>query len=129
MNKTLILILTLLPLISFGQHLKYCESAKQVESYLSGQWRENNAESKTVYKYWFTKGKGHLSESEISENGEELIELEVQPFVEIIKYDGGFKIKFIYQYETWISELKYLNSSKLVLKRNGVETEFYKLYK
>lgn len=129
MKKTLILILTFLPLTLLGQHLKCCESEKEVESYLSGKWKENNDESNTVYEYWFENGKGHLSEIEISENGDELIELEVQPFVEIIKYDGGFKIKFIYPYENWVSELKYLNSNKLILITNGKETEYYKYEK
>ncbi len=129
MKKILILIFTILPFISFGQHLKCCESEKEVEKYLSGKWKEKNDESNTVYEYWFENGKGHLSEIEIAENGDELIELEVQPFVEIIKYDDGFKIKFTYPYENWISELKYLNSNKLILITDGKETEYYKYKK
>jgi hypothetical protein len=129
MIKNLILLFTFLPLTLFGQHLKCCESEKEVESYLSGKWKEKNAESNTVYEYWFEKGNGHLSEIEIAENGDELIELDIQPFAEIIKYDGGFKIKFTYPNESWISELKYLNSNKLILITDGKETEYYKFKK
>ncbi|WP_298894374.1 hypothetical protein [uncultured Psychroserpens sp.] len=129
MKKILILILTFLPMTLFGQHLKCCQSEKEVKSYLSGKWKERNTESNMVYEYWFENGKGHVSEIEIAENGDELIELEIQPFVEIIKYDQGFKIKFTYPYENWISELKYLNSNKLILVTNGKETEYYKYNK
>lgn len=129
MKKMLNLILILLPLISFGQHLKCCKSVNQVESYLNGNWIEKKAEANTVYEFWFENGKGHLSEKEITENGDELIELEIQPYVEVIKYEGGFKIKFTYPYESWTSELKYLNSNKLILIRDGKETEYYRYKK
>lgn len=129
MKKILNIVLMVLPLVLSGQNLKCCKSVNQVESYLRGEWIENKVDSNTVYEFWFENGIGHLSEKEIAEHGEELIELEIQPYVEVIKYEGGFKIKFIYSNESWTSELKYINSSKLVLIRDGEETEYYRYEK
>ncbi|WP_417870954.1 hypothetical protein [Winogradskyella sp.] len=129
MKKILNIVLMVLPLVLSGQNLKCCKSVNQVESYLRGEWIENKVDSNTVYEFWFENGIGHLSEKEIAEYGDEVIELEIQPYVEVIKYEGGFKIKFIYPNESWTSELKYINSSKLVLIRDGEETEYYRYEK
>ena len=127
MKKILILILTFLPLTLLGQQLKCCESEKEVESYLSGKWKIKNSDSKTVYHYWFENGKGNLEDFEAAENGEEIIVEDNHSFVEIIKYENGFKLKHTYLYGNWISELKYLNSKKLILLTDGKETEYYKI--
>jgi hypothetical protein len=127
MKKTLILILTFLPLTLLGQHLKCCETEKGVESYLSGKWKIKHSDSKTVYHYWFGNGKGNLEEFQLTKNGEEIIVEDDHSFVEIIKYENGFKIKYTYLYGNWISELKYLNSKKLILITDGKETEYYKI--
>ena len=127
MTKYLILLLTFIPLTLFGQHLKCCESKKEVESYLSGKWKVKGSDSKTVYKYWFENGKGNLEDFEPAEKGIEKIVEDSHKFVEIIKYENGFKLKYIYLYGDWISELKYLNSNKLILITDGEETEYYKV--
>src|SRR5690606_22680300 len=122
MTKYLILLLTFLPLTLFGQHLKCCESEKEVESYLSGKWKVKNSDSKTLYRHWFENGKGNLENFEPAENGEEVIVEDNHSFLEIIKYDNGFKFKYNCLYGDWISELKYLNSNKLILITDGKET-------
>jgi len=127
MKKTLIIILTLLPLTLIGQQLKCCESEKEIKSYLSGKWKVKGSDSKTLYHYWFENGKGNLKYFEPAKNGEEIIVEDNHSFVEIIKYENGFKLKHIYLYGNWISELKYLNSSKLILITNGKETQYYKV--
>ncbi len=126
MKKALILILTFLPLTLLGQHLKCCESEKEVESYLSGKWKIKNSDSKTIYHYWFEKAQGNLTEMEQTENEGEYLIIDDHPFIDIIKYDQGFKLKFTHLYNNWISELKYLNSNKMILVTNGKETEYYK---
>ena len=126
MTKTLILLLTFLPLSLFGQQLKCCESEKEVESYLSGKWKIKNSDSKTIYNYWFEKGQGNLTEMERTENEGEYLLIDDHPFVDIIKYDQGFKLKFTYLYSNWTSELKYLNSNRMILVTNGKEVEYVK---
>ena len=127
MKNILILILTILPFISFGQNLKCCESEEEVEKYLSGKWKEKNDESNTVYEYWFEDGKGHLAHIEIAENGDELIELEVQPFVEIYKSAKGFELEIIYLYGSIAYKIKHLDSEKMVILTEEGETEYYKI--
>lgn len=126
MNKTLILILTFLPLTLFGQHLKCCDSEKEVESYISGFWKKKDSESKIRYQYWFAKGKGNLTEVELTDDEGEFIVVDDHPFVEIIKYDNGFKLKYTDLSGSFISELKYLNSKKMILLTDGKEVEYHK---
>jgi len=124
MKKTLILILTFLPLTLLGQHLKCCESKKEVESYLSGKWKIKNSDSKTIYHYWFEKQQGNLTEMERTEN--EYLIIDGHTFVDIIKYDQGFKLKFTSLYNNWTSELKYLNSNRMILVTDNKEVEYIK---
>ena len=127
MTKTLILLLTFLPLTLLGQDLKCCESEKDVETYLSGKWKVKDSDSKTVYHYWFENGKGNLENFEPAEKGEKIIIEDNHSFVEIIKYENRFKLKHTYLYGDWISDLKYLNSNQLILIRDGKEKEYYKV--
>ena len=127
MTKILILLLTFLPLTLFGQHLKCCESEKEVETYLSGFWKVKESESKTRYQYWFENGKGNLTEVELTEDENEYIVVDDHPFVEIIKYKNGFKLKYTDLSGSFISELKYLNSKKMILLTNGKEVEYCKI--
>ena len=127
MKKILILVLPFLHLGLFGQNLKCCESEKEVESYLSGKWKVKDSDSKTVYHYWFEDGKGNLEDYEPAENGGELIVEDDHSFVQIIKYENGFKLKHTYLYGNWIAELKYLNSNKLILISDGKKTEYCKV--
>ncbi|MDY8135445.1 hypothetical protein [Aquimarina sp. 2201CG5-10] len=127
MKKNLVLILIFLPLTIIGQHLKCCESEKEVESYLSGIWKIKDSDSKTCYKYWFEKGQGNLTEIELTENKGEYLIIDNHPFVDIIKYDMGFKLRFTNLAGNWISELKYLNSKKMILVTDKKEVEYIKV--
>ena len=126
MKKTLILILTFLPLTLFGQNLKCCESEKEVETYISGFWKIKDSESKIRYQYWFEQGKGNLTEVELTDDENEYIVVDDHPFVEIIKYDNGFKLKYTDLSGSFTSELKYLNSKKMILVTDGNEVEYCK---
>lgn len=141
-EKKIILILIFLPLTLLGQHLKCCESKKEVETYLSGTWKQNDSkpdflykykndrEIKTnveiFYKYTFEKGQGHLMEMIRRDKKDGYQILDDHPFVEIIKYDQGFKLKFTDLSGSTISKLKYLNSNRMILVTNGKEVELIK---
>ena len=48
------------------------------------------------------------------------------PFVNIIEYEQGFQLKFTDLTGESISELKYLNSEKMILLTDGKEVKFIK---
>lgn len=122
----ILLVLAFLPLTLFGQHLKCCESEKEVETYLSGLWKIKESESKTRYQYWFKNGKGNLSEVELIDGKDEYIVIDDHTFVEIIKYDNGFKLEYTILSGSFTSELKYLNSKKMILITDGKEVKYCK---
>ena len=87
--------------------------------------------------------KGTLTESEvllIQRIDEDLKNLEAQKndnknlgsyakterIIEIIKYDNGFKLKYTDLSGSFTSELKYLNSKKMILITDGKEVEYCK---
>ena len=143
MKKILILILTLLPLTLLGQNLKCCESKKEVESYLSGIWNRNNSNSeflyeykngeeikteiKVFYEYTFEKGQGHLTKMMKTDKKKDYQILDDHPFVDIIKYENGFKLKFTDLFGNSTSELKFLDRNKMILITEGKEVEFTKI--
>ncbi len=126
MAKTLLLLLTFLPLTLLGQELKCCVSTEEAESYLSGIWKVKNKNSKTLYKYSFEDGQGHWTEMESTENKDDYFIAEDHPFIYRITSDQGFKLKINHSYGHWIGEFKSLNSRKMLLVSNGKETEFIK---
>ncbi len=91
-----------------------------------GNWKIKNSDSKIIYRYWFEEGQGNLTEMEQTENKDEYIIIDDHPFVDIIKYDQGFKLKFTHLYGNWTSELKYLNSNRMILVTDGKEVEYVK---
>lgn len=48
MKKTLILLLTFLPMTLLGQQLECCTSEKDVETYLNGDWKKEGSDSKKI---------------------------------------------------------------------------------
>lgn len=143
MKKTLILILTFLPLILLGQHLKCCETKRDVKSFLSGIWKSNESNSEFLYnykngeeikteitvfyKYTFEKGQGHLTEIMKTDNKGEYQILDDHTFVDIIKDENGVKLKFIDLSGKSTSKLKYLDDNKMILIVDSKEVEFIKL--
>jgi len=129
MTKTLIFILTFFPLTLIGQQLKCCDSEKQVETYLSGKWQQKS-DSNTEIIYNFENGKGRIKYVQLHEVDGITIE-DHEEVVEIIKYENGFKIKFVDKgfdvIYTSTSELKHLDSKKLILITDGKETEYYRI--
>ena len=125
MKKAVILLLITFPFTLFSQHLKCCESTKEVREYLRGIWKEQN--SKIYYEYRFEKEKGHLTEMEKDEATNDYMVIDDHPYFNIIKYSNGFKLKFISLYSSWTSELKYLNSKKMILVTKGEVIEYIKV--
>ncbi|MEM6685319.1 MAG: hypothetical protein AAF617_05930 [Bacteroidota bacterium] len=126
MKKIVILIIAITPLTVLGQHLKCCQSVTDVASYLSGIWKlQSDAES--FFKYTFEDGKGHLTEMLAADEKGEYIVVNDHPFVEIIQYEQGFKLKYIDLYHTSIVELKYVNAKKMILITDKKEIEYVKI--
>ncbi|WP_298514783.1 hypothetical protein [uncultured Kordia sp.] len=126
MKKILILILTLLPFTLLGQHLKCCESTKEVESHLSGIWKLKS-NSKLLFEYTFENDKGHLTEMQESDQKGEYIVLDDHAFVEVIAYEQGFQLKYTGLSGSSTVELKYLNSTRMILVADYKEVEFIKV--
>ena len=129
MKITLILVLSFLPLTLFGQHLKCCETEKEVEEYLSGKWKLKDSDSKTIYKYWIEKGKLKLESYKSDDKEKGVHRMDNDAFIEVIKYENGFRLEYTHTFETIITELKYLNSVKFITVRDGEEREYYKVGK
>ena len=51
MRKILILILAFFPLTVLAQKLKCCESIKEVEAYLNGNWKKKDSEPNQQYRF------------------------------------------------------------------------------
>ncbi len=126
MAKTLLLLLTFLPVTLLGQQLKCCESTEEVESYVNGVWKVKNKNSKTRYTYSFEDGQGQWTEMESTEKKDDDFIAEDQPFMYTIAAGQGFTLKINHSYGDWIGELKSLNSRKMIIVSNGKETKFIK---
>ena len=128
MIKPLIILLIISPLVLVGQQLKCCESDKQVENHLTGNWKKTDGDPKIVYHYWFKDGQGNMERLQQPKKGViDVIEDDNHSFVDVIKSDNGYKLEFTYPYGNHIAVLKYLSESKLILISDGKETEFYKV--
>ncbi|MGO2103755.1 MAG: hypothetical protein ACTH3E_12005 [Psychroflexus halocasei] len=127
MKNNLILLLTFLPLTILGQQLKCCETEKDVEQYLIGEWKNKNSNSNVEYHYWKENGKIYLSIVEPTELKNEYLLVEHDFNVRVEKTNLGFKIQTINLNADLNAELKYLNSNKLILITDGKETEYYRI--
>ncbi len=127
MKIILILILTFSPLTLLGQQLKCCETVKEVEHYLIGEWKIQSSNSDIEYHYWQENGKIYLSMVEPTELKKEYLLVEHDFTVRVEKTNRGFKIQTTNLNGNWSSELKYLNSKKLILITDGNETEYYNI--
>jgi len=96
---------------------------------LSGKWQQKS-DSNTEIIYNFENGKGRIKYVQLHEVDGITIE-DHEEVVEIIKYENGFKIKFVDKgfdvIYTSTSELKHLDSKKLILITDGKETEYYRI--
>ncbi len=127
MKKAIFLFLITLPLFVFGQELDCCKTEKDVEMFLTGYWKINDSVSKVHYKFWFTKRQGNLTILELTEDNYEYIVLDDHPFVDIIENGLGFKLNFTDLSENRSSDLKYLDSKKMILDMNGETIEYLKI--
>ncbi|MEM6719063.1 MAG: hypothetical protein AAF611_07110 [Bacteroidota bacterium] len=126
MKKILITIIIIAPLTLLGQHVKCCQSITEVESYLSGTWRLAS-NPKFLFKYTFENGTGYISEMYESDQKGEYLVIDDHPFVEVMQYEQGFKLKYIDLYHTSVVELKYLNAKKMILVTDEKEVIYIKV--
>ncbi|WP_282122666.1 hypothetical protein [Algibacter mikhailovii] len=130
MNKSLILVLTLLPLIVLGQELKCCESIKEVETYLNGNWEKKDSDLNRLYHFEFRNGFGKFQMFEIKENGTLKLAEENPPDIKILATKNGFEIEYDYGVLKAFSGIKCLDSLKLTITRqDGAEKEYYRIAK
>jgi len=128
MKKTLLLFLMFSPLNSLGQQLECCESEKNVETYLSGNWMIKDSDLKRQYSYRFNDGVGKFLIYEIKENGSLEDINENQPTLKILKKKNGFEIEHDFGVLKTYTKIKHLDSIKLIVARHdGSEKEYYKV--
>mgnify|MGYP000684037076 CR=1 FL=1 len=72
MKKFLILLLIFLPLTIIGQELECCESEKEVETYLNGDWKKKDSEPNRQYRYEFNNEYREKIEKAMKLAGKEL---------------------------------------------------------
>ena len=126
MKNVFAAMLFLTPIILLGQDLNCCKTKKEVENNISGYWKIKDSISKIRYNFWFEKGQGNLRILELINNDYEYLVLDDHPFVDIIKKDVGFDLKFTDLYENRLANVKYLDSVKMVLKMDGKNIEYRK---
>ncbi|WP_335966843.1 hypothetical protein [Galbibacter sp. PAP.153] len=128
MKKALILILPFLPLTLLGQELKCCKTEKDVETYLRGDWKKKDSDINRLYRNEFKNGKGKFKVFVINEDGTLNPVEENVPEIRILKKSKGFEIENDFGVLKTITGIKYLDSNKLIVtRRDGAETEYYKI--
>lgn len=120
----LIVIFSFLSFTTKGQELKCCESVNDVKQYLSGKWKVQNSDAKITYEYSFDEaGVGRLSEIE----NLMYVVIEDDYSIDITKDTNGFRLKYTYLLGSYMSELKYLNSKRMILITEGKQVEYVKV--
>ncbi|MEO6348900.1 MAG: hypothetical protein ABIO60_13420 [Aquaticitalea sp.] len=126
MKKILILILTFLPVTLLAQELKCCESIKEVETYLNGNWKDSAPNQQ--YRFEFNNGTGKFKVFTIKENGTLEKSETIQPDIKILKTENGFEIEHDFDGLKTYTGIKYLTSDKLIITRkDGAEKEYFKI--
>ena len=128
MRKTLFLLLIFLPLILIGQELECCKTEKDVETYLSGDWKKKDSDFDRLYRSEYRNGKGKFKVFIINEDGTLNPVKENVPVTKILKTENGFEIEHNFGGLKTFTGIKYLDSNKLIVtRRDGAETEYYKV--
>jgi|TARA_R110002020_G_scaffold123474_6_gene279939 hypothetical protein len=124
--KFLLIILIFLPLTLFGQQLKCCETENEVRELVIGKWKAEKFDSNTFFEYFGDSSGIQYKIYNFDENGKLWFNEGDMADVEILRYEDGFKLKYSTMFEEWISELKYLNSTKMILITDGEEIIYHK---
>ncbi len=128
MKKTLILLLILLPLALLGQDLECCKSKKDVEKYLSGNWKKKDSDLKEFYQYKFDDTKGESKIFKINDDGTLSVIKNSESLIKISKTSKGYRIEHDRGKITTYSGIKYLDSIKLIVtRRDGKESILHKV--
>lgn len=128
MNKTLFLLLPFLPLTLLSQELECCETEKEVEIYISGNWKKKGSDLKKVYQYKFDDEKGEFRIFTI--NDDETLEVikNSESLIKILKTPKGYRLEHDWGKLTTYSGIKYLDSIKLIVtRRDGKESVLYRV--
>jgi len=127
MNKNLFLLMIFVPLHLVGQQLDCCKTIKEVESYLNGKWKKS-ADDKKEYHYIFNEGQGIFLALKVNEK-RALETINNMPVgLKILKSEKGFKIELKFGSLSIYSEIKHLDSIKLItVRRDGKEAVLYRI--
>ncbi len=128
MKKILILILPFLPITLLSQELKCCESIKEVETFLKGNWKKTDSEPDLEYRFELKNGTGRLKVTVVHKYKTLEKSEDKQPNLKILKTEKRFEIEHDFGGLKTYPGLKYLNSKKLIVTRkDGAEREYYKV--
>ncbi len=117
-----------MPLILIGQELECCKTEKDVETYLSGDWKKKDSDFDRLYRSEYKNGKGKFKVFIINEDGTLKPVQENVPVTKILKTENGFEIEHNFGGLKTFTGIKYLDSNKLIVtRRDGAETEYYKV--
>ncbi len=128
MKKTLILLLTFLPLTLLAQELKCCESVKDIETYLNGNWKKKDSDLNKLYQYKFDNEKRESRIFTINNDGTLELITNSESITKILRTEKGYKVEHNWGKLKTYEGIKYLDSTKLIVtRRDGKEAVMYRV--
>ena len=128
MKKTLILILTILPLTLLGQQLECCKSVEEVGNAINGYWKIKSPDKNEQLRFEFNNGIGKFWRYKFNEKNDLIETKEIDQNLEIFETKSGFEMDWSNGNRIGTSKIKVLNSTTLAfVRRDGKETEYYKI--
>lgn len=119
-------LLIVLPLFTFGQDLKCCETTEEIQSVMTGDWKLKKSELNSRFNYTFKDTTSVCSVSHSVKINDEYETTTDFPQIEILKGNGGYEITFNYPKFFWTAKIEALNSRKMILGINGNQLIFSK---
>lgn len=128
MEKVLIFIIILFPLTILAQDRKCCETEREVENYLVGNWQKKDSDPNKKYRFEFNNGVGTFMVFTINEEGVLEETKEIRPAIKILKKETGFVIENDFEVVKTYSDIKALDSNILILaRRDGLDAEYHRI--
>ena len=128
MKKTLILILTFLPLTLLGQQLECCKSVEEVGNEINGYWKMKSPDKNEQLQFEFNNGIGKFWRYKFNDKNELIETKEINQKLEIFETKSGFEMDWSNGKRIGTSKIKTLNSTSLVfVRRDGKETEYSRI--
>ncbi|WP_445452740.1 hypothetical protein [Flavobacterium sp. 25HG05S-40] len=127
-KKILILFLTL-SLSIYSQKLKCCKTIEEVKRKLEGNWIVKNGDSNLVYQYSFTGEIGRIHKEEKKDVLRGIVSMKIhEPNFKLRRSLFGYKIKYTTPAGGCVF-IKYLDTEKMILKKDGELIEYQRFIK